>query len=178
MSLCTVDPQDVAYVWMHDKSALTLRPIAAWRPHRARSDSRTTYPLTTGAPEPRQEEADMDTIERLCNLDHNWDSNGASAPNEAAADHARTVVLWAGQLGVEVSAITPSAEDGIGVVFRRGNLYADIECYNDGSVLAVTSDGSGDPRVWEVGSSPAGIAEALGRIRDYLGGAAAGANVS
>ena len=107
-------------------------------------------------------------VDELTRLPQNWDTYGACAPSAEAAGRAKRATELADGLGITPTAIVPSAESGIGVVFRRGTRYADLEIFNSGEILAVTSDGGGAPRVWEVRPSEAAVVEALKAIRDYL----------
>ena len=61
----------------------------------------------------------------------------------------------------------PSVEGGIGISFYSGKKLGAIECLNNGSVVAVTSDRTGNPDVWAV-VGRVEIREALQRISDYL----------
>ncbi len=64
--------------------------------------------------------------------------------------------------------ITPSVENGVGISFIQGDKYADIECFNTGEILAVTSDRQSPPQVWEVEDRPQAITAALRKIRDFI----------
>lgn len=105
-------------------------------------------------------------IRALSQLSKDWDSYGAEAPNGKATYWAWQVILELRDLGLAPSSILPSVEGGIGITFRRDGKYADIECFNTGEILAIQSDGSGQPSTWEVG--PGTIKEALTKIRAYL----------
>ena len=107
-------------------------------------------------------------IDVLGHLTPNWDSYGASPPNADTLAWARRTVQLADRLSLTPTAIVPSSESGIGIIFRQGRRYGDVEFLNSGEILAVTSDGSGKPRVWEVEASDAGVAESLKVIREYL----------
>ncbi len=107
-----------------------------------------------------------------------WDSYGADPPNETAIRSAQRVLGVLAGFDFKPSGVSPSAEGGIcfwfdasGVVSLwdgGSTLYADIECFNDSEVLAVTSDGKGNPDVWEVGVEP-DLKGTIGRIRGFLG---------
>ncbi len=107
--------------------------------------------------------------EELLELEEDWNSYGAAPPNRRAVSLARNVVRLLAREGLPPPCINPSAEEGICMSFRAGSLYADIECFNSGEVLAATSDGEGERRVWEVGSRERGIVEAARLIRTFLG---------
>lgn len=107
-------------------------------------------------------------ITALSQLSKDWDSYGAEAPNGKATYWAGRVILELRDLGLAPTSILPSVEGGVGITFRRDGKYADIECFNTGEILAIQSDGSGQPSAWEVG--PGTIKEALTTIRAYLNG--------
>jgi hypothetical protein len=48
--------------------------------------------------------------------------------------------------------VLPSANGGVGICFFNGSIYADIECFNTGEVLAVIDETSSqdNPEVWEI----------------------------
>ncbi len=64
--------------------------------------------------------------------------------------------------------IVPTAEGGIGLAYRRGCMYGDIEFFNDGEVVALTSNGSGLPYSWMVEPTRDGIAGALNILREFI----------
>ena len=107
-------------------------------------------------------------IRALRQLSKDWDSYGAEAPNGKATYGAWQVILELRNLGLAPTSILPSVEGGVGITFRRDGKYADIECFNTGEILAIQSDGSGQPSVWEVG--PDALKETLTTIRAYLNG--------
>jgi hypothetical protein len=107
-------------------------------------------------------------IDTLTQLPDDWNTYGAQAPSARVAAWAKRAVRIADWLNISPAAVIPSAENGLGLAFRRGRRYADIEFLNSGDVLAVTSDGNGTPTAWEVDRSEQGIVDALKAIRDYL----------
>jgi len=107
-------------------------------------------------------------LEELLRLEQDWDSYGAEPPNDLAVSLAKKLVRVLGQQGLPPPCINPSAEEGVCVSFRAGRLYADIECFNSGEILAATSDGEGERRVWEVASRESEITKAAHLIRTFL----------
>lgn len=105
-------------------------------------------------------------IKALSQLSNDWDSYGAEAPNGKATYWAGRVILELRDLGLAPDSILPSVEGGVGITFRRNGKYADIECFNTGAILAIKSDGSGQPSAWEIG--PGTIKDTLTTIRAYL----------
>ena len=108
---------------------------------------------------------------RLAEIRHlpaDWNGDEILLPNDMAMMNAQKLLNTLMDVSVLPAAIVPSAEGGVGFVFRRGALYADIECLNDGSVLAVTSDRQGQPTAWEVRPDYLGFQHAIGRISSHL----------
>lgn len=101
-------------------------------------------------------------------LKANWDSYGAEPPNEVALDWARKTLEILSQKEFSPTQITPSVENGIGISFIHNNKYADIECFNEGEILAVISDGQGDVKVWEVEISMLGLSSAIDKIYAFF----------
>jgi hypothetical protein len=112
------------------------------------------------------------TLHRLhdvARLPDNWNSYGAVAPNATALANAQNFLHELSELDFEPSRIDPSAENGVCISFRAGNRYADIECFNSGDVLAVTSDGSGQPQIWEIiAASGDDLRMAVAQIRTFV----------
>ena len=111
----------------------------------------------------------LEALARLAQLPHNWDSYGAEPPNETALAHARDVLDAMSEADLKPSHLDPSAENGVCLSFTQGSRYADIECFNSGEILAVTSSGDGKPIVWEVPATAIDIKLAVRRIQAYLG---------
>lgn len=107
-------------------------------------------------------------LDGLRKLQVNWDSYGAEPPNAAAVSALRRILLQVSRVGLEPAKIAPSAEGGAAVCFVREDKYADVECFNNGDVLAVTSGGGRDPEVWEVGAESDSVERTLKKIRDYI----------
>lgn len=106
------------------------------------------------------------TIRRLLSFADNWDSYGAPAPNFVAGINAELVLEELTPADPTPTRIVASAEGGIAITFRDGSKYADIETLNTGIILAVLSDRTTTPIVWQVEKQH--IRETLGRIRDFI----------
>jgi hypothetical protein len=103
-------------------------------------------------------------------LQRGWDSYNAEPPSETAISNARRILhlLWSGGATVPVR-ISPSVEGGVGIIFSGpGEKYADIECFNDGEILAITSEGSMEPSVWTVGGEAGSLRVTIEKIRSFL----------
>ena len=107
-------------------------------------------------------------LEELLELTEGWDSYGAAPPSELAVSLASGILRRLNDAGAPLPRTSPSAEDGVCMSFRNGCLYADIECFNSGEVLAAISDGKGQQHVWEVGSSVPEIIETTRLIASRL----------
>ena len=105
---------------------------------------------------------------QLAQLSKNWDSYGAEPPNKIALNWAKETLIILSELELFPIQIGPSVENGVGISFMFGKKYADIECFNEGDILAVTSDRQGNPDVWEVEASTLGIKSAIEKIRVFL----------
>lgn len=107
-------------------------------------------------------------LESRKSLSPNWDSYGAEPPNAGAICRLESILHLLTNVDLTPSKIVPSAEGGAAVCFINGARYADVECFNNGTLLAVLSTGRGTPEVWEVGSSETAVWTTLEKIRDFL----------
>lgn len=96
-----------------------------------------------------------------------WPEN-APPPNREAINGALEILHRLEEDMLRPSHVVASAGGGVAICFVRGAVYADIECFNDGAILGVTSDRHHRPIVWEVEPSNGGIARASSRIRRFL----------
>ena len=110
----------------------------------------------------------LDLVEKLRALPTGWDGDGAEPPNETAIANARRAVDISQQMDFRPSRIAASVEGGVMVSFFVGKRYGDMELFNTGEILAVTSDGTGSPKIWEVADAEAAMREALERIRAWI----------
>jgi len=108
----------------------------------------------------------QESLERFRRLGPDWDSYGAEPPNAIAIYWAGRVLDVVRQAGFCPERVTPSAEGGVAVTFCKGQMYADLECFNDGQILAVFSDRQHEPIVWEVNLDR--LESSLERIREYF----------
>lgn len=106
-------------------------------------------------------------LTRVGSLPDDWDGDGAASPNVMARKLAWLVLDACEERGKVPSGIVPSSDGGIAVTFRVGSKYADIECFNDGDILAVVDLGTGAPIIWPV--VPEELASALDELHDRLG---------
>ena len=107
------------------------------------------------------------TLDQMRRVHNNWDSYGAPAPNRVAIQAAQRVLDALQHAGLKPDRIVPSAEGGVGIVFFRGDRYADFECFNDGGVLIGMSDRTGNPIVREVRPDQP-IGPEIERVRRFI----------
>jgi hypothetical protein len=102
-------------------------------------------------------------IKELTELKDGWNSYNAPAPNQISIDNAKKVarILKLADFPAEV---LPSGEGGIGFVFKNGDKKADIECLNNGNIIAVCYSNTLAPHSWEV----AGIKATVERIKEFI----------
>jgi hypothetical protein len=103
---------------------------------------------------------------------------GAVGPTREASGwaHAALGVLQAYSL--IPSRVIATVEGGVAICFVEGDKYSDIECFNTGAVLGVTSSRRGRPFVWEIKPDTGGFARAADRIRAFLRSTAAAENAA
>jgi hypothetical protein len=99
-----------------------------------------------------------------------WDSYGAPPPNETALRSARSLLQFLqGREEIPPVHAAPSSEGGVLLVFSAPrSKYADIECYNDGEILAILSEPAGDPAIWPLTVEEECLQAALERIVAFL----------
>lgn len=93
-------------------------------------------------------------------------AGSAYVPSEDSLKLAEQIAGVSVRLGIGPTRIVPSAEGGVGICYYKGQRYGDIECLNTGEILACTSDGTGNPKVWEVDGQD--YAPAIREIQAWL----------
>jgi hypothetical protein len=93
-----------------------------------------------------------------------WDGQGVEAPNEKAINNTKLVIseLIESDLQPDIGACV---DGGLCVSFYHNKRYGDVECSNEGEILAVTSTEAKDTKVWEVEEKE--IRETLDKINEY-----------
>lgn len=107
-------------------------------------------------------------VVRLAQLQHGWDSYGSPSPSPESVAIAAVIVTASFDANLPPTAVVPSAEGGVGIVYRRDGKHADIECFNDGEIVALTAHQDGPPHTWTV--SPDEIDSTIRSIRDFFAG--------
>jgi hypothetical protein len=113
----------------------------------------------------------MAKLEAFRELAPGWDSYSAPPPNETALRSARSVLRLVHEKEDVFPPVhaAPSAEGGVLLAFSgTGSKYADIECYNDGEILAILSEPACDPTIWPLTPEKAPLQAALERISAFL----------
>ena len=108
-----------------------------------------------------------------------WDSFIEEPPNDDAITWGKTVIEVLLKMKFLPTCVAPSSDGGVAICFLLNDKYADIECFNTGEILAVTSDKSNQDdsnpdvwydhtEVWEVKPSIGNIGLSLEKIRHFL----------
>lgn len=107
-------------------------------------------------------------LDSLGSLADNWRGDGTLRPNHIALYWARRVLDELREKELPPHQVCASAEEGVCLSFLKGQLYADIECFNTGEIIAATSDRAGRSDVWEIYQSDNDISDAIDRIRRFV----------
>ena len=89
-------------------------------------------------------------LERCKEMESGWDSYDAEPPSEKAINFAGTILDALKKVDFLPSCVCPSVEGGVGIAFVDGDAYADIECFNDGEILAALTAKSKSPTIIEI----------------------------
>lgn len=90
-------------------------------------------------------------------------------PNQVAFTHAERLIEQLGRLSWAPNQVVHSAEGGFAFVYEKNGRYADIECLNDGSVLAGLTDFAKDSVVMELRLEIQEIGDLRDRVERFLG---------
>jgi hypothetical protein len=107
-------------------------------------------------------------LTRLSALQSNWDSYGAESPSARAIESGRRILQILDELDFQPKSVDPSVEGGVCISFASNGWYGDIECFNSGEILAVTSRAGGEPNAWQVESDDTGIRGALAILKSNI----------
>jgi hypothetical protein len=102
-------------------------------------------------------------------LESNWDTYGAPAPNQVALDNAGRILKHMAPFDLALVNIVPSAEGGVGFCFSVRDRYADLESSNEGDILGVKYVGTQTPVLIQADGTDASIEDALEQIRTHIG---------
>ena len=118
---------------------------------------------------PSRSSARFSTYYKIINDLHKNEYIDYESPKATALAQARSVLQQFEIENMEPTQVVASVEGGVAICFVSGNKYSDIECLNGGEMLGVISNRKDRPTVWQIDPSTVGIAQAVARIRDYLG---------
>jgi hypothetical protein len=107
-------------------------------------------------------------LDRISNMESDWDSYGAEPPGADAIRASREILTELAGALILPSTIVPSAEGGVSIYFMSGDRTAYIETYNQGPQALVMYDQHGSTEVLELGSDIP-RASVSDRILAYLG---------
>ena len=114
-------------------------------------------------------------IMELLLLSDGWDSyNNTPCPNEKSINTAKDVLNCLSRNKLYPTKIMPSVEGGVYFLLTKSNKYADLECYNDGHLVAGMSNSSDEmmePITWYVhldNNKKSNIDESIKRILSFL----------
>lgn len=113
----------------------------------------------------------LDSLQSMKSLRAGWTIGDVEPPNDTALALARyfLVELANSEIPLQPILVEPSSDAGACIVFWNGHRYADIECFNDGDVLASTHlRGIEPPNIWSV--QEANAEETINTIRSFLAG--------
>lgn len=106
------------------------------------------------------------SLEALLKIEADWNGYGSEPPNALAIALAKQAVLSGAKFNLIPDRAVASTSGGAGICFYARDRYADLEFFNTGEIVAMTSDGRNPPDVWEL--TPDKIDLALTTIREYL----------
>ena len=106
-------------------------------------------------------------LEAMKDLPEDWDASGAEPPNEIAIRNSRMILAELDKANVKPSFVEPSTDDAVCIGFWAGNRYADIECFNNGEILAMIHErGNSEPEIWDY--DPKYYTPTMERIQRFL----------
>jgi hypothetical protein len=111
-----------------------------------------------------------DFLRQLPALPHGWDGERAAAPTSLAVSNASLVAdaLWMG--ACEPDRVAASVVGGVGLTVKIPGMVrnAYIECFNDGGVYLMLSDGQSEPVTRPVAKDEASLRAMAEEVRGYV----------
>ena len=111
----------------------------------------------------------MAQLRDLETLSKKWKDDEILPPNQVAFYCATEALEVLRKIDFPCDRIAASVDEGICIAFlskKNKDKYADIEFFNNGEILAVTTDRVSNPRIWEV--SIGSIHKALKEIHEFI----------
>lgn len=96
------------------------------------------------------------------------DGDDSEVPSATALSGANGAISTLRDLDLLPSRILRSVLGGVTVCFVRGKLYASVDFFNTGEVVAATAERGQPPETWEVVGEPDAMRDALAKLRDFL----------
>jgi hypothetical protein len=106
-------------------------------------------------------------LRSLKKLPNDWNSYGSAPPNRVAIFRARRVLQELLRANFPPTAIKPSPDEGVGIVFVSASGQSTIECLNTGNILMILSQ-HGEPKVRYINQSSEHIQHAIEEIQTFL----------
>lgn len=107
-------------------------------------------------------------LEILSKLDDNWDSYNAPKPNQLSINNVEHLLSSFIEENYPPHSILPSVEGGISLIFKNNELYVEIECDNDGDIIACYSNRKDEPLIWDIETGEENILQTIQKIRSLL----------
>lgn len=108
------------------------------------------------------------SLRALTLLRDGWDSYDAPKPNELAFQKAKEILIRLSKFKYRPTKIMPSVDGGICFLFVKGDKYADLDCDNEGDILASLSDRVNEPEIWEITDNKVQIDRSIKKIITFL----------
>jgi hypothetical protein len=108
------------------------------------------------------------TLERISNMQKDWDSYGGDPPSINAIQASKEILEELAGALILPSTIVPSAGGGVSIYFMTDQRTVYIESYNQGSQALVMYDRHGNAEVLEI-DRDISRSEVSARILTYLG---------
>jgi hypothetical protein len=105
-------------------------------------------------------------IRSLGDLEDDWNSYGAAAPNTKARFWAHRVLEEMVRANIAPVSVSASSDEGVAIFFVRPGKRASIECLNSGEILGVLSEGLEAPDVMSISQNK--IKQAVSTIQTFL----------
>jgi hypothetical protein len=110
----------------------------------------------------------VEKVVALSNIEDDWNSYGAVAPNSDAIDNAANALFILAGFGLTPSHVSPSSEGGVTLSFTEHDKFAAIEFYNTGEGAAVISKPDFETQAWDFEPSPSDYPKWAQAIRHHL----------
>ena len=109
-----------------------------------------------------------DEVDQLAKLEPGWDGHEGIAPNSTSLIASKLIIRAADTLGFKPDGVSPLPEGGICLFYDHPTAYADISCFDDGEIWAVTNAVGGKAESWQLSEDIQDACIALRKIRDFL----------